>query len=228
MKNKTNHILLDSNYLKALLISSAQYEVREYLKGISFKSINGKVWAISTNGHCVGRWLVTSDYEGADFEYIISRKAIKQAITWGDDIHLDALNGNIISNGLELSDILDSKTRDGRSFPTKALRMINKHLSAKNDDKANPKFQAECLRDLAKIGRLLAFSKIKRPVYPPVFSHIVKQKSGGNVFVIDGIDDYVHIIMPLKDWQGKEKDLVNQALQSAVMIAEVSSEVQDD
>lgn len=146
-------IKLNRNYLKAMRLVTAKEDVRYYLMGIYFLGGEGKVLAYATDGHQLMRWIVEDDYQGKDFEYIINRRAIKDAIKTKYNIHLDSETGELACSKNEDFRVFRGST-DGKYPDTSKL--IAKYIEdISKDKKETLSFNAKYLENLGKIGQII-------------------------------------------------------------------------
>ncbi len=69
-------IELDARYLKAMLVCIPSHDVRYYFCGMQIKAVGGRVEALAADGHRLSKWLVSDDFEGKDFEFLIKKETI--------------------------------------------------------------------------------------------------------------------------------------------------------
>ena len=146
-------IKLNRNYLKALRLVTAKEDLRYYLMGIYFVGAEGKVLAYATDGHQLMRWIVEDDYQGDDFEYIINRRAIKDAIKTKYHIHLNIETGELVCAKDEdfrtFKGLIDGKYPDVK-------RVISRCIGDIPKEKVKALlFRAENLINLGRISQLI-------------------------------------------------------------------------
>ena len=181
-------ISLYSSYLKAMLISTSKHEVREYLKGVFFRCVGGRVEAFSSDGHRLSKWLITTKYHGEDFEFIIHREAIEQALlTREHEIRLTS-DGTLHTRISNITKLIDG------IYPDVDKTVISK-ISLEPNISDNPFINCNYLTDLYEIAKLLRTNK------SPQFWAVNQPQDGVGpvVYTIEGVDDFIHIIMPMRE-----------------------------
>ena len=157
-------VKLNRNYLKAMRLVTAKEDIRYYLMGIYFVGAEGKVLGYATDGHQLMRWIVEDDYQGDDFEYIINRRAIKDAIKTKYDIHLNTETGEIICAKDEdfrtFKGLIDGKYPDVKKLVSHCIEDIPK------EKVKSLAFNAYYLANLGKIGCIIGkeFGQERSPV----------------------------------------------------------------
>lgn len=204
---------LNKLYLQAMLLTAATEDVRYYLMGILFKAINGKVWALSTDGYRLGRWLIKDGYQGPNFDYIIGRDGVQSILDHKKDyndspIILDTRCGSLSVAGFAINNLIDG------NYPN-ALDVANKALQLSDDIDSMPLIDSSFIKDLAKVAKLLSKSSGRKSA---TFEHVIRHDKNSNTFVITGIDDYVQIIIPMRDQEERRAECIDKATRLADII----------
>lgn len=194
-------INLSVSYLKAMLVCVPTYEVRYYLCGINFVGTNGKVAAYATDGHRISKWLITTEYDGDDFNLIINKDTIKAVIASKDKmVEFYPETGEIKTSFGSIKGLIDGK------FPD-AKRVLNKEIVINRDGDCH--IDSKYLSDTIKIANLIcgkgARDKFKKYNSSP--NSVV-------VFTFYGVDDFIHGIMPLRgSWDNDNtQDIIHSML----------------
>tara|TARA_R110002124_G_scaffold129501_1_gene291090 strand:- start:1140 stop:1757 length:618 start_codon:yes stop_codon:yes gene_type:complete len=181
-------IVLYSSYLKAMLISTPKQDRREYLMGIYIRGIDERVEAFSSDGHRLNKWLITTTYQGEDFEFIIHREAIEQALlTREHEVRLTS-DGTLHTRISKITKLID------KPYPDIDTAVFSK-ISLEPNISDNPLINYNYLKDLYEISKLLRTNR------SPQFWAVNHPQDGVGpvVYTIEGVDDFIHIIMPMKE-----------------------------
>lgn len=178
-------IELETKYLKALLVSVPTHEVRYYLCGINFKSKDGRITAVSTDGHRISQWLIANDYKGEDFEFIMSKKAIKAAVASKQDhVVLNTAEQHIELEYGTVAGIIDGKYPD-------TDKVLN-HSTAENKE-GSCYIDSSYIADAIKIANMLCMKCSRYKL------HQVNSSPNTTVlFTFTNVEDFVHGIMPMR------------------------------
>jgi len=188
-------VKLNRNYLKAMRLVTAKEDIRYYLMGIYFVGGEGKVLAYATDGNQLMRWIVEDDYEGDDFEYIINRRAIKDAIKTKYDIHLNVETGELVC----------AKDEDFRSFKglidgkyPDVKRVISRWIDDIPKEKVKSLiFRADNLINLGKIGKLVG--KDSNTPTSPIRQYNRASISGiENIFTFPQANNLMYVVTNIK------------------------------
>ena len=184
-------IELKTAYLKAMLCAAAKSDVRYYLEGVYFVGGDNKVLAYSTDGRQLLRWIVCEDYKGDDFDYIINRRAIKDAIKTKYHIHLEASTGEIVCAKKEdfrrFKGLIDGKYPDIK-------RVVSGYVdNIKSEKDENILINASYLKSLSKIGKTVGkHYKIKDV---PIRLYSSKPVNAiTNIFTFNGNKNLMYIV----------------------------------
>jgi len=184
-------IELKTAYLKAMLCAAAKSDVRYYLEGVYFVGGDNKVLAYSTDGRQLLRWIVCEDYKGDDFDYIISRRAIKDAIKTKYHIHLETSTGDIVCAKKEgfrrFKGLIDGKYPDVK-------RVVSGYVdNIKSEKDENILINASYLKSLSKIGKTVGkHYKIKDV---PIRLYSSKPVNAiTNIFTFNGNKNLMYIV----------------------------------
>ena len=194
-ENTVNLIELNRNYLKAMLCVAAKEDVRYYLEAVYFVGCEGKVLAYSTDGHQMLRWIVCEDYQGADFEYILSRRSIKDAIKTKYNIHIQASTGDLVCAKDEdfrtFKGLIDAKYPNVQKLTSE---WINKIAIEQKDHLL---FNANHLKNLAKIGQIIA--KEYKVTNPAIRQYSRASISGiESIFTFLNVDNLMYLVTNIK------------------------------
>lgn len=181
-------IVLYSSYLKAMLISTPKQDRREYLMGIYIRGIDERVEAFSSDGHRLSKWLITTTYQGEDFEFIIHRDAIEQALLAREHEVRLTPDGTLHTRISKITKLIDEPYPD-------IDKGVFSRISLEPNASDNPLINCHYLKDLYDIAKLLRTNR--SPQFWPV-NH-PKDGVGPVVYTIEGVDDFIHIIMPMKE-----------------------------
>lgn len=178
-------IELETKYLKALLVNVPTYEVRYYLCGINFKSKDGRITAVSTDGHRISQWLIANDYKGEDFNFIMSKQAIKAAVASKQDhVVLNTLKQHIELEYGTVAGLIDGKYPDSD-------RVFNRSTIENKDGGCY--INSSYIADAIKIANMLC------PKNRDYKFHQVNSSPNTTVlFTFTNVDDFLHGIMPLR------------------------------
>ncbi len=184
-------IELKTAYLKAMLCAAAKSDVRYYLEGVYFVGGDNKVLAYSTDGRQLLRWIVCEDYKGDDFDYIINRRAIKDAIKTKYHIHLETSTGEIVCAKKEdfrrFKGLIDGKYPDVK-------RVVSGYVdNMKSEKDENILINASYLKSLSKIGKTVGkHYKIKDV---PIRLYSSKPVNAiTNIFTFNGNKNLMYIV----------------------------------
>ena len=213
----SHEIELNEFYLQAMLLTAAKEDIRYYLAGILFKALNGKVWAFSTDGHRLSRWLIKDDYQGPNFEYIVGRDGIQSILERKADykdnpIVLDTRCGFLSVAGIAINNLIDGR------YPN-ALDVANKALQLSDDKEAMPLIDAKYMKGLANAARLLG--KYRGNSVCASFEHVIRRDNESNTFVVTGIDNYIQVIMPMRDAEENRSKCIDKAM----VIADITNPI---
>ena len=213
----SHEIELNVFYLQAMLLTAAKEDIRYYLAGILFKALNGKVWAFSTDGHRLSRWLIKDDYQGPNFEYIVGRDGIQSILEHKADykdnsIVLDTRCGFLSVAGIAINNLIDGR------YPN-ALDVANKALQLSDDKEAMPLIDAKYMKGLANAARLLG--KYRGNSVCASFEHVIRRDNESNTFVVTGIDNYIQVIMPMRDAEENRSKCIDKAM----VIADITNPI---
>lgn len=181
-------IVLYSSYLKAMLISTLKQDRRAYLMGIYIRGIDKRVEAFSSDGHRLSKWLITTTYEGENFEFIIHREAIEQALLAKEhEVRLTS-DGTLHTRISKIKKLIDEP------YPNVDKTVISR-IDLEPNTSDNPLINCSYLKDLYDIAKLLRTNR------SPQFWAVNHPKDGVGavVYTIEGVDDFIHIIMPMKE-----------------------------
>lgn len=187
-------IELKRNYLKAMLVVAAKQDIRYYLNDVYFVADNSKVLAYSTDGRQMLRWIVDNDYKGDDFEYIVNRRAIKDAIKTKYDIFLNKETGQIVcsENGdfRQFSGLIDGK------YPDVKRAVAGWVDSIKQPKSDNVFLDGNFLGSLSDVSKHIGkHYKVKRP---PVRLYKLKSDADTcNIFTFGRVSDIMYIVASL-------------------------------
>lgn len=184
-------IELKTAYLKAMLCAAAKEDVRYYLEGVYFVGGDNKVLAYSTDGRQLLRWIVSEDYQGDDFSYILNRRCIKDAIKTKYHIHLEASTGDLVcakdEDFRKFKGLIDGKYPDVK-------RVVSGYVDNINSEKdENILINASYLKSLSKIGKVIGkHYKIKDT---PIRLYSSKPVDGiTNIFTFNGNKNLMYIV----------------------------------
>ena len=184
-------IPLNRNYLKAMLLVAAKEDVRYYLCSIYFVCAEGKVLAYATDGHQAMRWIVQDDYQGNDFEYIIDRRAIKDAIKTKYNIHLDVETGEIIcakdGDFRRFTGLVDAKYPNIKKVAQQWIREIG------DEQSDQIVFSAYKVAKLAKIGRIISKDSKSKDIGICQYNR-ASSNNIYNIFTFHGIDNLMYLM----------------------------------
>lgn len=181
-------IVLYSSYLKAMLISTLKQDRRAYLMGIYIRGIDKRVEAFSSDGHRLSKWLITTTYEGEDFGFIIHREAIEQSLLAKEhEVRLTS-DGTLHTRISKITKLIDEP------YPDVDKTVISR-INLEPNISDNPLISCSYLKDLYDIAKLLRTNR------SPQFWAVNHPKDGVGavVYTIEGVDDFIHIIMPMKE-----------------------------
>lgn len=178
-------INLSSDYLKAMLVCVPTHEVRYYLCGINFVGVKNKVSACATDGHRISKWLITEEYDGGDFNFIINKETIKAVISSKDKhVELEPTTGAITTSFGSITGLIDGKYPD-------ISRVLNKETVIDKDGACY--IDSKYISDTIKIANIIcgkgSRDKIKQYNSSP---------NSTVVFTFHNVDDFIHGIMPLR------------------------------
>ena len=178
-------IEIETKYLKALLVSVPTHEVRYYLCGINFKSKDGRITAVSTDGHRISQWLIANDYKGEDFNFIMSKKAIKAAVASKQDhVVLNTAEQHIELEYGTVAGLIDGKYPD-------TDRVLNRSTIENKDGGCY--INSSYIADAIKIANMLC------PKNRDYKLHQVNSSPNTTVlFTFTNVDDFLHGIMPMR------------------------------
>ena len=188
-------IELKTAYLKAMLCAAAKSDVRYYLEGVYFVGGDNKVLAYSTDGRQLLRWIVCEDYKGDDFDYIINRRAIKDAIKTKHHIHLEVSTGDIVCAKEEdfriFKGLIDGKYPDVK-------RVVSGYVdNIKSEKDENILINASCLKTLSKIGKTVGKHYKLKDV--PIRLYSSKPVNAiSNIFTFNGNKNLMYIVASCK------------------------------
>ncbi|MGP9557530.1 DNA polymerase III subunit beta family protein [Psychrobacter sp. AOP7-A1-24] len=184
-------IELKTAYLKAMLCAAAKEDVRYYLEGVYFVGGDNKVLAYSTDGRQLLRWIVSEDYQGDDFSYILNRRCIKDAIKTKYHIHLEASTGDLVcakdEDFRKFKGLIDGKYPDVK-------RVVSGYVDNINSEKdENILINASYLKSLSKIGKTVGKHYKLKDVPIRLYSskplnHIT------NIFTFNGNKNLMYIV----------------------------------
>lgn len=168
--------------------SKWKYEKRKYLTGILFCFNNGRVEALSSDGHRLSKWLITTSYKCENCSFIIHNEAIEQALISEDyEIGLTT-DGTLHTRISRINGLIDDTYSD-----------VDEKILSKTDltvsGSTNPYLNCKYLDDLHEIAKLLRSNKsgqywaVNRPL----------DNNSPIIYVVEGVDDFIHIIMPMKE-----------------------------
>lgn len=184
-------IELKTAYLKAMLYAAAKEDVRYYLEGVCFVGGDNKVLAYSTDGRQLLRWIVSEDYQGDDFSYILNRRSIKDAIKTNYYIHLEASTGDLVCAKDEdfrrFKGLIDGKYPDVK-------RVVSGYVdNIKSEKDENILINASYLKSLSKIGKTVGkHYKIKDV---PIRLYSSKPVNAiTNIFTFNGNKNLMYIV----------------------------------
>ncbi|WP_201581509.1 hypothetical protein [Psychrobacter glacincola] len=197
-------IVLYSSYLKAMLISTPKQDRREYLMGIYIRGIDERVEAFSSDGHRLSKWLITTTYQGEDFEFIIHRDAIEQALLAREHEVRLTPDGTLHTRISKITKLIDEPYPD-------IDKGVFSRISLEPNASDNPLINCHYLKDLYDIAKLLRTNR--SPQFWPV-NH-PKDGVGPVVYTIEGVDDFIHIIMPMREDSSRK----NKALKTIRNVA---------
>lgn len=193
-ENIMSLIELKRNYLKAMLAVAAKSDIRYYLEGVYFVAEGSKVLAYSTDGRQMIRWLISDNYKGDDFEYIVSRRAIKDAIKTKYDLFLNKETGEMVCSKKgdfrQFNGLIDAKYPNVKKLVAACVDSIKQ---PKSDDIL---LDGNCLGSLSEVSKYIG--KHHKAKMTPV--RLYKQKSGTdicNIFTFGGIGDVIYIVASL-------------------------------
>lgn len=184
-------IELKTAYLKAMLCAAAKEDVRYYLEGVYFVGGDNKVLAYSTDGRQLLRWIVSEDYQGDDFSYILNRRCIKDAVKTKYHIHLEASTGDLVcakdEDFRKFKGLIDGKYPDVK-------RVVSGYVDNINSEKdENILINASYLKSLSKIGKTVGKHYKLKDVPIRLYSskplnHIT------NIFTFNGNKNLMYIV----------------------------------
>lgn len=188
-------IKLNRNYLKAMRLVTAKEDARYYLMGIYFVGGEGKVLAYATDGHQLMRWIVEDNYQGEDFEYIINRRAIKDAIKTKYDIHLNVETGEIIctkdEDFITFKGLIDGKYPDVKKLVSRWIEDIPK------EKVKSLTFRADNFITLGKIGKLIG-KKFSTPASPVRQYNRASISGIENIFTFPQANNLMYVVTNIK------------------------------
>ncbi len=188
-------VSLYMSYLKAMLISTSKQDTREYLMGIYIRGIDERVEAFSSDGYRLSKWLITTAYEDEDFEFIIHREAIEQALLTGEhEVRLTS-DGTLHTRISKITKLIDEP------YPDIDKAVISK-ISLEPNISDNPLVNYKHLKDLYKIAKILSNSR--SPQFWAVNNP--QDRVGPVIYTIEGVDDFIHIIMPMRDDSSRKNE----------------------
>lgn len=181
---------ISRKYLKALEITAAQQDIRDYLISVHFIATKKATYAVSTDGHRMGIVNFTVDNEFLDCEHLEltvplnAIKAIKHQAKRADDlIVIEKTGEHWLVNDIILNVASGFRPIEAR-FPD-VQRVIPKETSGEV-----AQFNAEYIGDFAKISKVLGLK------YPhPVISH------NGNAAALvefEGEPSWFGVVMPAR------------------------------
>ncbi len=181
---------ISRKYLKALEITAAQQDIRDYLISIHFIATKKATYAVSTDGHRMGIVNFTVDNEFLDCERLEltvplnAIKAIKHQVKRADDlIVIEKAGEHWLVNDIILNVASGFRPIEDR-FPD-VQRVVPKETSGEV-----AQFNAEYIGDFAKISKVLCLK------YPhPVISH------NGNAAALvefEGESSWFGVVMPAR------------------------------
>lgn len=178
-------IELETKYLKALLVSVPTHEVRYYLCGINFKSKDGRITAVSTDGHRISQWLIKDDFDGEDFNFIMSKQAIKAAVASKQDhVVLNTLKQHIELEYGTVAGLIDGKYPD-------TDKVLNR--STAENKSGGCYIDSKYIADAIKIANMLCMKGSRHKL------HQVNSSPNTTVlFTFTNVEDFVHGIMPMR------------------------------
>lgn len=178
-------IELETKYLKALLVCVPTHEVRYYLCGINFKSKDGRITAVATDGHRISQWLIKGDFDGEYFNFIMSKQAIKAAVASKQE-HVVL---NITEQHIELEYGTVAGLIDGK-YPDTDRVLDRSTVESKEGDCY---IDSHYIADVVKIANLLC---LKNQHYK--FHQVNSSPNTTVLFTFTNIDDFIHGIMPMR------------------------------
>ncbi len=189
-----------------MLISTPKQDRREYLMGIYIRGIDEKVEAFSSDGYRLSKWLITTTYEGEDFEFIVHREAIEQALLAKEHQVRLTPDGTLHTRISKITKLIDEPYPD-------IDKVVISRISLEPNTSDNPFISCNYLKDLYDIAKLLRTNR--SPQFWPV-NH-PKDGVGPVVYTIEGVDDFIHIIMPMREDSSRK----NKALKTIRNVANI-------
>ena len=187
-----------------MLISTPKQDRREYLMGIYIRGIDERVEAFSSDGHRLSKWLITTTYQGEDFEFIIHRDAIEQALLAREHEVRLTPDGTLHTRISKITKLIDEPYPD-------IDKGVFSRISLEPNASDNPLINCHYLKDLYDIAKLLRTNR--SPQFWPV-NH-PKDGVGPVEYTIEGVDDFIHIIMPMREDSSRK----NKALKTIRNVA---------